>query len=50
MAVQSKMQSDMAMDLTIAFKLLGSEVMKLIEKAEKEGWTIQHLENEMTRI
>jgi len=43
-------QSEMATDLTLAFKLLGADAMELVSKAEKDGWTIQHLENELMRI
>lgn len=43
-------QAEMATDLTLAFKLLGSEAMELVSKAEKDGWTIQHLENELMKI
>lgn len=44
------MHSELATDLVLAFKLFNSDAMKLIEQAEKEEWTIQHLENELMRI
>ena len=43
-------RSELATDLTIAFKLFGSEAMDVIKKAEVDGWTIQHLEQALMRI
>lgn len=43
-------QNEMAIDLTLAFKLFGDDALKLVSKAEKDGWTIQQLEQELMRI
>lgn len=43
-------QKEMARDLIAAFRIKNDEVQKMLNKAVREGWTIDQLEKELTAL